>query len=183
MPYFNSSALPASLPAQRRIMVSVASGWNCVQKLRRRLHACGPTRLLANSSAPGGTTRIKNDFGDPLNEGFTEMFTKQFCAELGVADAPAYPNEVAFVTKLAAAVSYGAVFQAYMKNAGMDEILKTLSARWASRSEAFGKAFSTKRYVPPAEPEQRHALLVERLKDGLFLTTHKLFWDALLRPG
>jgi len=135
------------------------------------------------TSAPGGTTRIKKEFGDPLNEGFTEMFTKQFCAELGVADAPAYPGEVAFVKKLEAAVSYAAVFQAYMKNAGMAEILKTLSARWASRSEAFGKAFSTKKHVPPAEPEQRLALLVERLKDGLFLTTHKPFWDALLKPG
>src|SRR4026208_1610195 len=54
MPYFNSSALPPSLLAQRRIMVSVASGWNCVQKLRRSRHACGPTALLAISSAGGG---------------------------------------------------------------------------------------------------------------------------------
>ena len=135
------------------------------------------------TSAPGGTTRIKKEFGDPLNEGFTEMFTKQFCAELGVADAPAYPGEVAFVKKLEAAVSYGAVFQAYMKNAGMADILAALSTRWASRSEAFGKAFSTKKHVPPAEPEQRLALLTERLKEGVFLTTHKPFWDALLKPG
>ena len=135
------------------------------------------------TSAPGGTTRIKKEFGDPLNEGFTEMFTKQYCVELGVPDAPAYPGEVAFVKKLEAAVSYGAVFQAYMNNGGMAEILATLSARWASRAVAFGKAFSTKKHVPPPEPEQRLALLTERLKDGVFLKDHKPFWDALLKPG
>ena len=46
MSYFSSSALPPSLLAQRRIIVSVASGWNCVQKLRCSRHACGPTLLV-----------------------------------------------------------------------------------------------------------------------------------------
>ena len=47
--------LPASLLAQRRIIVSVASGWNCVQKLRSIRHACGPTALRASSWAFAGT--------------------------------------------------------------------------------------------------------------------------------
>jgi hypothetical protein len=42
-------------------------------------------------SAPGGATKIMADYGEQLNEAFTEFFTKQMCAKLGVKDAVAYP--------------------------------------------------------------------------------------------
>jgi hypothetical protein len=54
VPKLSSSAAP-SPEVQRTSIDSVASGWNCVAKLRPTRHACGPTSLRANSSACGGT--------------------------------------------------------------------------------------------------------------------------------
>ena len=51
-----SSSSSAPPPAHHRASIdSVASGWNCVAKLRPSRHACGPTALRAISSAPAGT--------------------------------------------------------------------------------------------------------------------------------
>jgi hypothetical protein len=132
-------------------------------------------------SAPGGTTRIKNEFGDPLNEGFTEMFTKEICLKRKVRIAPAYPNEVAFVMKLQRLVGVPLVFQAYMKNAGMGAILALLSRRWQERSEALGTDEATRAFVAPAEESDRLDTLAARLKEGAFLKGEaKEFWDAIL---
>lgn len=133
------------------------------------------------TSAPGGTTKIKTEFGDPLNEGFTEMYTKDICLKLKVKIAPAYPNEVAFMLKLQRAVGHGLLFDAYMKNAGMDKIISALADRWAQRSEGFGSDEATRDFVAPGDAQQWAVALADRLKNGNFIGTAAPFWSALLQ--
>jgi hypothetical protein len=85
-------------------------------------------------SAPGGRTKILTDFGEPLNEGFTEYFTKEFCSKLSVADAVAYPAEVAFIQKLAAKVGNAPLHTAYMQNAGMAALIDQIATIWESNA-------------------------------------------------
>lgn len=137
--------------------------------------------LIHASSAPGGTTKIKTVFGDPLNEGFTEFFAIDYCKALNVKPADAYPLEVAFVRRLEGAVGAAMLFDAYMKNAGMGAIVTALSSRWLERGPAFAGDQSLQAFVPPQDPQQRAAALVERLKDGAFLKSEPAaFWNALL---
>jgi Domain of unknown function (DUF4157) len=85
-------------------------------------------------SAPGGVTKILTEFGEPLNEGFTEYFTKEFCSKLGVADAVAYPSEVAFIQKLAAKVGNAPLHTAYLQNAGMAALIDQIATIWESNA-------------------------------------------------
>lgn len=130
------------------------------------------------ASAPGGVTSIKTHFGDPLNEGFTEMYTKDICLKKKVRIAPAYPNEVRFVMKLQRKVGAPMLFDAYMKNQGMGAILAALSEQWAGRSEQMSAKDPD--FAAPAEAGEREALLAERLKDGNFTGASEPFWNALL---
>jgi len=133
------------------------------------------------TSAPGGTTKIKTLFGDPLNEGFTEMFTIEYCNKLGVPLAPAYPGEVAFVKKLCGTVGMDMGHAAYLQNAGMDAIIDKLSTRWFDMTHVATVKHSLKAFIAPDDGTARGNQLAARLKDGAFLDGDgKKFWNALL---
>lgn len=137
--------------------------------------------LVHATSAPGGTTKVKAEFGDPLNEGLTEYHAIDFCRELKVPLAAAYPLEVAFVRKLEGAVGPAMLFEAYMKNGGMGPILAALSDRWVQRGSAFAGDEATKAFAPPPEASQRVTALAERLKGRAFLEPElQPFWNTLL---
>lgn len=105
------------------VVEGAASGHDIVHET---VHVC---------SAPGGKTQILAEFGESLNEGFTEYFTKQFCAKLGVADAEAYPNQVAFITQLANAVGVAPLHTAYLQNAGMDALINQIATLWETKAQ------------------------------------------------
>jgi len=86
-------------------------------------------------SAPGGATQIMAKYGEQLNEGLTEFFTKQMCARLNVPDAVAYPEHVAFMNKLAPVVGYNMLYTAYMKNGGFDPVINKLTDIWISKND------------------------------------------------
>jgi len=133
------------------------------------------------TSAPGGTTKIKTLFGDPLNEGFTEMFTIEYCNKLGVPLAPAYPGEVAFVKKLCGTVGMDMGHAAYLQNAGMDAIIDKLSTRWFDMTHGKTVKHSLKAFIAPDDATERGNQLAAHLKDGAFLGgDSKKFWNALL---
>lgn len=172
--------------AQEKIMRNAARGFTAektgiiyMRNVKEKAHDI-VHELVHATSAPGGTTKVKTEFGDPLNEGLTEYHTIDICAQMKVPLAKAYEQEVAFVTRLEGVVGPAMLFDAYMKNAGMAAILAALADRWAQRAEALAGDESTRDFVPPAEASERTALLGERLKGGAFLETWKPFWAALL---
>lgn len=81
-------------------------------------------------SAPGRLTKILNKYGEQLNEGFTEYFTKEMCKKLKVEDAVSYPDHVAFITRVVGKLGYAAAYRAYMQDGGMDEIVAGLVKLW-----------------------------------------------------
>jgi hypothetical protein len=87
-------------------------------------------------SAPGGATKILAEQGEQCNEGFTEYFAKRMCAKLGVQDVLAYPDHVAFVTKLVPVVGFPMIYTAYMKNGGIDPIVAKLTDVWIGKNDA-----------------------------------------------
>ena len=84
-------------------------------------------------SAPGGGTKIMAKYGEQLNEGCTEFFTKKMCAQMKVKDAAAYPAHVAFMNKLVGVVGLGMLHTAYMKDGGFDPVLAKLADIWISK--------------------------------------------------
>jgi hypothetical protein len=110
-------------------------------------------------SAPGGLTKILQQFGEPLNEGFTEYFTKEFCSMLGVADAPAYPNEVAFVRKLADQFGVASLHQAYLQDGGMDDLIGKITDKWEETALANAQL--------KIKPGANHAKNLEMVKKKL----------------
>ena len=100
-------------------------------------------------SAPGGATKILSEQGEQCNEGFTEYFAKQMCAKLGVADANAYADHVAFVRKLVPIVGFQSVYAAYMKNGGLDPIIDKLTDIWIGKNVALMATMKTKAHAPP----------------------------------
>ena len=88
------------------------------------------------------------------NEAFTEYFTKQMCAKLGVPDAVAYPAHVAFMNKLAPVVGYDTLYTAYMKNGGFAPVLDKLAGIWIGKADALPgpqKPPSVKNLIDPAK--------------------------------
>ena len=58
-PATRSCSAPPSA-SQRRTIVSVASGWNCVARMRPPRMSCGPTSVLASTSKPSGTVNTSS---------------------------------------------------------------------------------------------------------------------------
>ncbi|MEZ4453736.1 MAG: DUF4157 domain-containing protein [Nannocystaceae bacterium] len=81
-------------------------------------------------SAPAGKTKIRRAYGDEVNEVFTEFFAARYCDLLDVPAAVAYPRQLAFGEALAAAVGIPAMYDAYMKDQGLDAILTKLVEIW-----------------------------------------------------
>jgi len=130
-------------------------------------------------SAPGGKTVILSKFSELLNEGFTEFFTIKYCAELEVEVAPAYPEEVSFVTKLAKAVGLPMLHSAYIQNRGLDAIISSLADRWGKARAKWLAAFSTKDFPVPEGQPGREAELAARFKDNSYKEAPK-WWNAIL---
>lgn len=136
-------------------------------------------------SAPGGTTRIHTDFGESLNEGFTEYFTKRMCDELGVADAEKYPSEYTFAMRLAKAVGHPAMHRAYLGDGGLDEIVVLLAERWAALAASTAwsaRSFNDAYPLPESEAATRDEVAT-KLRSHTFRDDDPdaKFWVALFR--
>ncbi|MCB9671848.1 MAG: hypothetical protein H6736_18575 [Alphaproteobacteria bacterium] len=132
-------------------------------------------------SAPGGATKILAEWGEQLNEGFTEFFTKQMCAKLGVTDAASYVDHVAFMNKLAPVVGHATLYKAYMQNQGMDGVLDVLVKKWVEQGDTITKSV----YRPPKtsgdiDPVKCRDQLTTKLKSSFPPTGPMLnFWSAV----
>jgi hypothetical protein len=80
--------------------------------------------------------------GEGFNEGLTEFFTKKIGATItGYTDAPAYPNEVSFVQKIANSVGIAPLYEAYMMNQGTTPIVEALVDKWVTNAGSIVKSF------------------------------------------
>lgn len=136
-------------------------------------------------SAPGGKTKIMAEYGEQLNEGFTEYFTKQMCARLGVPDATAYPEHVAFMQRLEPVVGHDMLYTAYMKNGGMDPIIEALTDKWLQKDdELFNGGIKTKPHAPPRQRngtagDRALSLVAMKKKFGTFPPPSLNFWNLV----
>lgn len=98
--------------------------------------------------------------------------------------APAYPEQVAFVRSLEAALGPEIIQNAYMDDAGMEPIIEALAARWKTKADDFRSRFikySEKRFIPderePAEDSIRTLLKNEHKWLGV---SKDQMWDHIL---
>jgi len=135
-------------------------------------------------SAPGGRTRIIADYGEQLNEGFTEYFAIQMCQKLNVPVVPAYPDEVAFVRKLAANYGASKVYAAYLKNGGFAPILTDLIATWKEKDATLTANKSTQRFAVPkiqGSTNFDEGQAIGKMNNFLkALTSNSTLWNILL---
>jgi len=131
-------------------------------------------------SASGGLTKIKKAYGDQVNEGFTEYFTKRMCKELGVSDCAAYP-QWKFIQRVERVVGYPALYKAYMQDGGPSDIIGKLADLWMSKADSFppndGKAHPD---VPNSNRGRNIRALEGKLRNNGLPTGADRFWDVLL---
>lgn len=108
--------------------------------LHETVHVC---------SAPAGMTKIRREYGDALNEAFTEFFAERYCRLLKIPGAEAYPRQLAFGKALAEAVGVSEMYDAYMKDQGLDRIITRLVERWK-------RVGTQKYYVADPKNDQRN---------------------------
>ncbi len=94
-------------------------------------------------------TKIRREYGDALNEAFTEFFAEHYCRLLKIPGAEAYPRQLAFGKALAEAVGVSEMYDAYMKDQGLDRIITKLVERWK-------RVGTQKYYVADPKNDQRN---------------------------
>lgn len=100
------------------------------------------THVASTSTTDGsGKTQINNQFGEQLNEGFTEYFAKQTVQHNGGEDAPAYPGPYKFVHDVVVpSVGAAKAKHAYLDDHGIAELASALATKWEANGPNIGKA-------------------------------------------
>lgn len=121
------------------------------------------------ASATNGQTKIMQEYGATLNEGFTELFAIEACRSVGVPSAPAYEIPLEFVKRLEEVVGIGVLIEAYLQDEGMEVVVNALAAVWRLHEEELAAKyakFSEQRFIPdnrgPADEVIRELLKADQ---------------------
>lgn len=80
-------------------------------------------------SAKGGQTQVMSEFGTPLNEGLTHLFTTKVCNLLGITVNPAYVEYTDFAERLESVYGSSQIYKTYFKG-DIDGLVNAVTDRW-----------------------------------------------------